>query len=322
MNFASRGPLLPPSPPRRQALSFFFPWTTFTWRCLLSVWGGRERPDSLSEPRGDVSKVRRDGGCYEDLVPAVLILDTPLPQMGDHLVDEAKFLGIRLLVVAEQVIEVPKVSFHLSRSRRAQSSSSRRRWNSWRKLRRPLSDTVQQRTVEQIVDISRTGAKTKGDTVVEKGRRSVLAPCVAERRRCCASQQYRLKVARRCGLFSRTLCPEARSARVTSEDPQATSSWTPEPMSSGILRLERFRISPTPSGKAVCGTGRLSSSIFFFMVDIYGRVLGGLAFTWVLPGCHHCCCGLGYWMPTLGRDLCSSLRETGNSASWCGLTAV
>ena len=62
------------------------------------------RPASLAEPQGAQERVQRDTveQCGE-LAPTVQILDAPVPQSGDQLLETLK------IDVVEQVIEVPKI---------------------------------------------------------------------------------------------------------------------------------------------------------------------------------------------------------------------
>ena len=79
------------------------------------------RPPCLGEPRGPQLGVQRH--CVEDMgnvCPFVQILDLPVPQMADTVLEFFRLLD---LPVAEQGIEVRKVS-----------SSS---WRSWAVLRAP-----------------------------------------------------------------------------------------------------------------------------------------------------------------------------------------
>ena len=98
------------------------------------------------EPRGGVSKVRRHSGCCEDIVPLVQML-----------VDVAKFLGVRPL--AEQVIEVPKMFFHFVYIPQSTVLLEPHAVDQLVEVPSPSFDTVQQRTVMKIVDISRTVQK-------------------------------------------------------------------------------------------------------------------------------------------------------------------
>ena len=70
-----------------------------------AVWG--TRPTSLVEPQGPQERVQ--GHVVEqmaDSAPMVQILDVPVPQMVDHLVDVLKFLDT---AIPEHVIAVPKI---------------------------------------------------------------------------------------------------------------------------------------------------------------------------------------------------------------------
>ena len=69
-----------------------------------------ERPPCLGGPPGVVDKLQQRNvePVVETFVP-VPILDVPVPQMVDHLVDVLKVIERTVLVVAEKVIEVPKI---------------------------------------------------------------------------------------------------------------------------------------------------------------------------------------------------------------------
>ena len=73
---------------------------------------GGERPASLAEPPGPQERVQRHTVEHiVDLVrvaPMVQILDAPVPQMVDQLQDIMRFFDT-LLLVPEQVVEVPKI---------------------------------------------------------------------------------------------------------------------------------------------------------------------------------------------------------------------
>ena len=66
---------------------------------------GRERPAALSEPWPQGKLLRHAGVGYE----LVQRLDVPVPQMGDQLPNIVQFFAAQLPVVAEPVIEVPKI---------------------------------------------------------------------------------------------------------------------------------------------------------------------------------------------------------------------
>ena len=71
-----------------------------------AVWG--TRPTGLVEPQGPQARVQRHAvEQLADLAPMVQILDVPVPQMVDQLVDVLKLFDNS---VSEQVIDVPKIS--------------------------------------------------------------------------------------------------------------------------------------------------------------------------------------------------------------------
>ena len=66
------------------------------------------RPPCLGEPRGPKARVQKHiMEQLADVVPMVQILDFPVPQMVEQLVDVFRFFDT-LCLVPEQVIEVPK----------------------------------------------------------------------------------------------------------------------------------------------------------------------------------------------------------------------
>ena len=66
---------------------------------------GEERPEALSEPWPQGKLLRHAGVGYE----MFLSLDVPVPQMGEQLPNVVQFFAAQLPVVAEPVIEVPKI---------------------------------------------------------------------------------------------------------------------------------------------------------------------------------------------------------------------
>ena len=87
------------------------------------------RPDRLLDVSGPQERVQRR--TMEQIVDCVLevpLLDAPVPQMVDQLVEVLRPLDT---VVPEQVIEAPKITFSTTPSRSAQLSLSRRWQNSW-----------------------------------------------------------------------------------------------------------------------------------------------------------------------------------------------
>ena len=66
---------------------------------------GGERPAALSEPWPQGKLLRHAGVGYE----LVHRLDVPVPEMGEQLPNIVQFFAVQLPVVAEPVIEVPKI---------------------------------------------------------------------------------------------------------------------------------------------------------------------------------------------------------------------
>ena len=80
------------------------------WRrqCRLRSWRALATALHLSEQRSVPKKVH----IVEQTVvsaPGLQILDVPMPQMGDQLVDVFKIIDTSLPIFAEQVIGVPKI---------------------------------------------------------------------------------------------------------------------------------------------------------------------------------------------------------------------
>ena len=69
---------------------------------------GGERPAPLSEPWPQEKLERHDGIAYE----LVHRLDVLVPQMGEQLPNVVQFFSAQLPVVAEPVVEVPKILLH------------------------------------------------------------------------------------------------------------------------------------------------------------------------------------------------------------------
>ena len=69
---------------------------------------GGERPEALLEPWPQGKLLRHAGVGYE----IVQSLDVPVPQMVEQLPNIVQFFAVQLPVVAEQVIEVPKILPH------------------------------------------------------------------------------------------------------------------------------------------------------------------------------------------------------------------
>ena len=70
---------------------------------------GGVRPNLLLEPQGSQERVLQHTVEHAGAIcPFVQILDSPVPQMGEQLVDVLRFFDT-LCTVAEQVIDVPKI---------------------------------------------------------------------------------------------------------------------------------------------------------------------------------------------------------------------
>ena len=123
---------------------------------------GEERPAALLEPWPQRKLLRHAGVGYE----IVQSLDAPVPQMEEQLPNIVQFFSVQLPVVAETVIEVPKILLDRTPQRLGD------------RLRQPqmaeqLVDvptvvsysSLQQLTAEQIVDIpvpGRAGGERRG----------------------------------------------------------------------------------------------------------------------------------------------------------------
>ena len=75
------------------------------------------RPTPLVEVRPLLGVQRHTALHIEDIVPYVQILDVPVPQLGDRVVDLLHEIDAPALV--EQVIAVPKISMDRAVSRRS-----------------------------------------------------------------------------------------------------------------------------------------------------------------------------------------------------------
>ena len=94
----------------------------------------RTRPASLAEPLGPQPRERHVAEQVHD-APVAPILDAPVPQMVEQLVDVLKIIERSLPVVAEQVIDVPKMNLQDRIPQRSVLSSW---WNSWWKCQQSL----------------------------------------------------------------------------------------------------------------------------------------------------------------------------------------
>ena len=108
------------------------------------------RPTPLVEVRPQPGVQRHTAAHIEDIVPYVQILDVPVPQLGDRVVDLLREIDAPALV--EQVIAVPKISM----DRVPQRSVCRRSRRAEQLVEVPTIvsySSPQQRTAKQTVDI-------------------------------------------------------------------------------------------------------------------------------------------------------------------------
>ena len=108
------------------------------------------RPTPLVEVRPLPGVQRHPAAHIEDIVPFVQILDVPVPQLGDRMVDLLREIDAPALV--EQVIAVPKISME----RVPQRSVCRRSRRAEQLVEVPTIvsySSLQQRTAKQTVDI-------------------------------------------------------------------------------------------------------------------------------------------------------------------------
>ena len=82
---------------------------------------GGGRPDLLLEPQGPQAGIQRHTMEHiADVVPMVQILDIPVSQGADQLVEVGRHLDF---LIPEQVIEVPKISLDKAQRRRITSAT-------------------------------------------------------------------------------------------------------------------------------------------------------------------------------------------------------
>ena len=115
---------------------------------------GGERPAALLEPWPQ-GKLLRHAGVGHEIVQS---LDVPVPQMGEQLPNIVQFFAVQLPVVAEPVIEVPKIL--LDRTPQRLGDCLRQPQISEQLVDVPTVvsfSSLQQLTAEQIVDIPAPG---------------------------------------------------------------------------------------------------------------------------------------------------------------------
>ena len=95
----------------------------------------------------------RTGGTRGSGMRSASVFDVPVPQMWEQLPNIVQFFAAQLPVVAEPVIEVPKILLDRTPQRLGTVCVNRRRRNSWWKCRRSFPIPRLQRIVEQNVDI-------------------------------------------------------------------------------------------------------------------------------------------------------------------------
>ena len=121
------------------------------------------RPTPLVEVRPLPGVLRHAAAHIEDIVPYVQILDVPVPQLGDRVVDLLREIDAPALV--EQVIAVPKISL----DRVPQRSVCRRARRAEQLVEVPTIvsySSLQQRTAKQTVDIPvPLGRGDRGDRI-------------------------------------------------------------------------------------------------------------------------------------------------------------
>ena len=115
---------------------------------------GEERPTALLEPRPQGEVQRHASIGYE----IVQNLDVPVPQMGEQLPSVLQFFGAQLPVVAEPVIEVPKISQDRTRQRLGDCLRQPQVVDQLVDVPTVVSySSLQQLTAEQIVDTPALG---------------------------------------------------------------------------------------------------------------------------------------------------------------------
>ena len=123
---------------------------------------GGERPAALSEPWPQGKLLRHAGVGYE----LVHRLDVPVPQMGEQLPNIVQFFAVQLPVVAEPVIEVPKIFLDKTPQRLGDALRQPQMVEQLVHVPTVVSfSSLQQLTAEQIVNIPVPG----GDGGRERG---------------------------------------------------------------------------------------------------------------------------------------------------------
>ena len=113
---------------------------------------GGVRPNLLLEPQGPQERVLQHTVEHAGAIcPFVQILDAPVPQMTDQLPNIVQFFATHLPVVAEPVIEVPKILPHDVPTRRLCRDTQLA--EQLVKVPTIVSYSLLQRTMEQDVDI-------------------------------------------------------------------------------------------------------------------------------------------------------------------------
>ena len=120
---------------------------------------GGERPAALSEPWPQGKLLRHVGVGYE----LVHRLDVPVPQMGEQLPNIVQFFAAQLPVVAEPVIEVPKIFLDKTPQRLGDSLRQPQMVEQLVHVPTVVSfSSLQQLTAEQIVNIPVPGGDGGG----------------------------------------------------------------------------------------------------------------------------------------------------------------
>ena len=120
---------------------------------------GRDRPAALSEPWPQGKVARHVGVGYE----LVHRLDVPVPQMGEQLPNIVQFFAAQLPVVAEPVIEVPKIFLDRTPQRLGDFLRQPQMVEQLVHVPTVVSySSLQQLTAEQIVDIPVPGGDGGG----------------------------------------------------------------------------------------------------------------------------------------------------------------
>ena len=140
--YGTRG--LPPGPGKRHVIHY-----TAKFRERLSPQGCRPAP--LTDVAGWQERVQRHTAEHiVDVLPCVQILDVPVPQAGEQLVDIIRLVDTQTPV--EHVIEVPKISSP-SRCSRSMLSAPQTAEQLVEVPTVMSFSSLQQSTAEQIIDI-------------------------------------------------------------------------------------------------------------------------------------------------------------------------